>query len=339
MVKGRQTHDTVSFDVNPTSRQILQNLSRLGYLNDLIQAGARIHQAGCNGCIGMGQAPATGRISLRTVPRNFPGRSGTREDQVYLCSPETATASALTGVITDPRRLEMACPVFAEPEKIAINNEMILPPLDLETAKKTALQKGPNIKSLPVFADFPEQLELPVLLVVGDDISTDEIMPAGQRVLPYRSNIEKMSDFVFADVDREFVARARRTDQPGFAIIAGNNYGQGSSREHAALVPRYLGLRVVIARSLARIHRQNLINFGILPLLLVEFESSPGVLVHDRLVLNDLHNFLGCEDTLTVAVVGKDARLTCRHDLTEREREILLSGGLLNFVGRREYKR
>ncbi len=339
MVKDRQTHDSVSFDINPSSRQILENLSRMGLLSDLIHAGARIHQAGCNGCIGMGQAPATGRISLRTVPRNFPGRSGTKEDQVYLCSPETATASALTGVITDPRDLEMSYPEFSEPKDISINTDMLLPPLNPELAKEQELKKGPNIKSLLDLGDFPDRLEVPVLLKVGDDISTDEIMPAGQRVLPYRSNIEKMSEFVFADIDGDFHQRARKTGEPGFAIIAGNNYGQGSSREHAAIVPRSLGLRVVIARSFARIHRQNLINFGILPLLASNDSELDAIETDDRLELADLHAFLSGGNQLTVKVAGKDSMMTCRHDLTDREREILRDGGLINLFRRRQKQR
>jgi aconitate hydratase len=335
MVRGRQVNNAVSFDVNPTSRQILGNLSRQGYLSDLIQAGARIHQAGCNGCIGMGQAPATHKISLRTVPRNFPGRSGTSEDMVYLCSPETATASALTGVITDPRDLDMPYPQFEEPKEIVINIPMLEPPFDEKTAKQTELIKGPNIKSFATFDRLPDSLDLPVLLKVGDDISTDEIMPAGQRVLPYRSNIEKMSEFVFADVDHTFYERARQTPPPGFAIVAGNNYGQGSSREHAALVPRFLGLRVVIARSFARIHRQNLVNFGVLPLIVSdENEDLAPISRGDRLVLADLHGFLNDRREIEVRVPEKDRTLRCHHNLSPREIEIVLSGGLLNHIRR-----
>ncbi len=336
MVKERQTHDSVSFDINPSSRQILENLSKLGLLSDLIHAGARIHQAGCNGCIGMGQAPATGRISLRTVPRNFPGRSGTREDQVYLCSPETATASALTGVITDPRDLEMPYPKFTEPTEIAVNTDMLLPPLNPDLAKQHELKKGPNIKGLLNFGDLPDSLKVPVLLKVGDDISTDEIMPAGQRVLPYRSNIEKMSEFVFADVDSEFPRRARETGEPGFAIVAGNNYGQGSSREHAAIVPRFLGLRVVIAKGFARIHRTNLVNFGILPLLLTNEGDLDSMAKDDTLELTGLHAVLSNGEQVEITVGGKNKIIACHHDLTEREREILLNGGLINLFRRQQ---
>jgi aconitate hydratase len=239
VVDGKQVHDRVSFDVNPTSRQILENLIRMGLLEKLIRAGARLHQAGCNGCIGMGQAPATGRISLRTVPRNFPGRSGTQEDQVYLCSPETATASALTGVITDPRTLDMPYPRFIAPERVSINTDMLIPPAP--PGGHVELVKGPNIESLPPLDPLPDRVEGPVLIKLGDNISTDEIMPAGERVLPYRSNIPVISTFVFAGVDASYYQRALPYEKSGSLIVGGRNYGQGSSREHAAIGPRYLG--------------------------------------------------------------------------------------------------
>ncbi|MGO1550418.1 MAG: aconitate hydratase, partial [Nesterenkonia sp.] len=196
ILRDRQSSDRVSFDVNPTSREILQDLTRGGWILELIRSGARIHQSGCNGCIGMGQAPAVGRNSLRTMPRNFPGRSGTDEDSVWLCSPETAAAAALTGRITDPRDLDMAYPVPQLPAKYSINTEMLLPPLQESEARKVELVKGSNIKSLPTFDPLPEDIDLPVLLKVGDNISTDEIMPAGSRVLPFRSNIPKIAEFV-----------------------------------------------------------------------------------------------------------------------------------------------
>jgi aconitate hydratase len=199
ITEGKRVHSRVSFDINPTSRQILENLIQLGLLGKLIHAGARLHQTGCNGRIGMGQAPATGKISLRTVPRNFPGRSGVQEDQVYLCSPETAAASALTGVITDPRTLDMEYPRFEEPESIIISDENLAPPAD--GGEDVELEKGPNIKPLPVLYPLPDQFEGRVLMKVGDDVSTDEIMPAGARVLPYRSNIPEIAKFVFSSID------------------------------------------------------------------------------------------------------------------------------------------
>jgi aconitate hydratase len=331
IVRGRRVHENVSFDVNPTSRQILENLVRDGHLMSVIHAGARIHQAGCNGCIGMGQAPATDKISLRTVPRNFPGRSGTREDKVCLVSPETAAASALMGVITDPRTLRMAYPSVRDPEHPLLNMEMLSPPLAPEEARRVNLIKGPNIQALPEFEPLPEDLDLPILLRVGDDISTDEIMPAGARVLPYRSNIPKISGFVFEAVDGTYPQRAKEARQ-GHAIAAGRNYGQGSSREHAALAPRYLGLRIVIAKGFARIHWQNLIDFGVLPLSFEdasEYErEEPGQILLFRRLRQQLRD--SREITVENATAGRHFIL--HHDLSSRQIEMLLSGGLINWA-------
>jgi aconitate hydratase len=271
MVAGRQTHDAVSFDVNPSSREILADLTRMGATFDLIAAGARIHQAGCLGCIGMGQAPAAGRHSLRTFPRNFPGRSGTKNDAVWLCSPETAAASALTGVITDPRalaaQLGLDYPTLALPERASVNTAMLEAPLPPEQALAQELVKGPNIASLPAFPQLAERIEAPVLLKVGDDVSTDEISPAGAQALPLRSNIPKLAEFTFTPIDPDYPRRAAElTHGSGHVVIGGHNYGQGSSREHAAITARYLSLHAVIAKSFARIHWQNLANFGILAL-------------------------------------------------------------------------
>ena len=336
IVKDRLIAENVSFDINPTSRELLEQLIAEGELKHLIHAGARLHQAGCNGCIGMGQAPATGKISLRTVPRNFPGRSGTKEDLVYLCSPETATASALTGVITDPRQLGIAYPKVKLPKKSIINREMLIPPLPEEEALKVELVKGPNIQTLPPLDPLPDNLELPILLKVGDNISTDEIMPAGARVLPYRSNIPKMSEYVFEIVDPTYAKRALARNPPGgHTIIAGENYGQGSSREHAALAPRYLGLRVVIAKSFARIHRMNLVNFGILPLTFDDPSLYDSLELGDVIVLDNIREQLAeSVETrrLTVRVPQKDLTFTVSHTLFPRMIEVLLAGGLTNWI-------
>tara|TARA_R110002096_G_scaffold238581_19_gene430224 strand:+ start:4584 stop:6524 length:1941 start_codon:yes stop_codon:yes gene_type:complete len=334
MVDGRQICKSVSFDVNPTSRQLLDNLVELSYLGKLIRAGARIHQAGCNGCIGMGQAPATGRISLRTVPRNFPGRSGTREDQVYLCSPETAAASALTGRITDPRELDMPYPEWREPEEIRVHRSMMDAPETAEKAVKVELIKGPNVASLPKLEPLPETLEGPVLLKVGDDISTDEIMPAGARVLPFRSNIPKMSEFVFEGVDPGYVERALEYQKSGSLIVAGDNYGQGSSREHAALAPRFLGLRAVIAKSFARIHWQNLANFGILPLTFVDPQDYDAIEDGDQLKIEGIREILqqGGDDAITVRNNTKNTTFEARHRLSSRQRKMILAGSILATV-------
>ena len=334
MVEGKQVQERVSFDVNPTSRQILENLVALGILEKLIHAGARLHQAGCNGCIGMGQAPATGRISLRTVPRNFPGRSGTKEDQVYLCSPETAAASALTGVITDPRTLDMEYPRFAELEGIRINTAMLVPPSKQDEI--VALEKGPNIRPLPDFDSLPDTLEGPVLLKVGDDVSTDEIMPAGARVLPYRSNIPEISKFTFSQIDETYYKRALEYQTRGSFVVGGDNYGQGSSREHAALGPRYLGLRCVIAKSFARIHWQNLVNFGILPLTFVDRDDWEKIDRDNVLAISDVRSAIQRGSKVTVMNETKKESYEVEHSMTSRQVEMLLEGSLLNLVRRKQ---
>jgi aconitate hydratase len=336
MLKGRKVADGVSLDVNPSSRQTLEELIDNGQLWPLVHAGGRLHQAGCNGCIGMGQAPATGRISLRTVPRNFPGRSGTKEDSVFLCSPETAAASALTGVITDPRTLDFPYPRVEAPKERRVNTDMLKPPLSEGEALEVELVRGPNIDSLPMLDALPDRLEIPVLLKVGDDISTDEILPAGARVLPYRSNIPKISEFSFEAVDPTYAKRAaEQRVRSGHAIVAGENYGQGSSREHAALAPRYLGLRLALSKQFARIHKQNLINFGVLPAtfkLPKDYEQlAPG----DVLILEDLRARL-LEDKeiidLDMVVKGKNIALPIQVSLFHREKEVLLAGGLTNWI-------
>jgi len=333
VARGRQTHDRVSFDVNPTSRQTLETMASEGWLLDLVAAGARLHQAGCNGCIGMGQAPATGRISLRTFPRNFPGRSGTKDDLVYLCSPETAIASALAGVISDPRELDVPYPGFHAPERSYVNTEMLVPPGD---GRDVALEKGPNIASLPEFDPLPETLSGPLLLKVGDDVSTDGIMPAGARVLPYRSNIPAMADFVFDVIDDTYPRRAIEARAAGgHFVVGGDNYGQGSSREHAAIAPRYLGLRAVIAKGFARIHRQNLVNFGILPLTFTDPADYDRVQQGDLLELPDVRDRLapGAELELVDRTQGETYRL--QHRLSPREIEIVRAGSLISLVGTR----
>lgn len=335
MVRGRQVHPRVSFDINPTSRQQLETLIRSGLLADLVRAGARLHQAGCNGCIGMGQAPATGRRSLRTTPRNFPGRSGTKEDSVYLCSPETAAASALTGMITDPRDLGIPYPKLSLPEPV-INTEMLQPPLPPAEAQRVELVKGPDIAPLPVLDPFPNVLELSVVLTVGDDISTDEILPAGARVLPYRSNIPKISQFAFEGVDPTYVKRAEDVRaRGGHAIVAGKNYGQGSSREHAALATRFLGLRLVLAQSFARIHWENLVNFGVLPVTFVDPKDAAGLDVGDVLSLEGIHGALMNGASMTVRVLNQSRSIPITHTLSERQVAVLLAGGLINWVRQR----
>jgi aconitate hydratase len=280
----------------------------------------------------MGQAPATDKISLRTVPRNFPGRSGNREDRVCLVSPETAAASALTGVITDPRDLDMPYPRVADLDQPLLNHQMLVAPPPVDESRGVALEKGPNIASLPVLDGLPNKLELPVLLKVGDNISTDAIMPAGARVLPFRSNIPKIAEFAFDMIDQSYYRRAKQLEgTEGHAVIGGSNYGQGSSREHAALAPRFLGLRVVITRGFARIHAQNLVNFGILPLEFAVPSDYDQIGSGDTLVLDDLHEQIR-QNRLSIENRSRSRTFEARHGLSARQIEVLLAGGVINWI-------
>ncbi|MEU3270865.1 aconitate hydratase [Saccharomonospora sp. NPDC006951] len=342
IVRGRQTSDAVSFDVNPSSREIFADLTKMGVTFDLISAGARIHQAGCMGCIGMGQAPAKGSNSLRTFPRNFPGRSGTAEDSVWLCSPETAAASALTGVITDPRELAERSGLewtgLGLPSKATVNTDMLVAPLPPDEAKAVTLVKGPNISSLPDFPPLPGELRGPVLLKLGDNVSTDEISPAGAQALPFRSNVPKLADFTFTRIDETYPRRARETGEQGHFVVAGDNYGQGSSREHAAITPRHLGLRAVLAKSYARIHWQNLANFGILALEFTDPADYDRIELEAVLVLRDPREQLANGTEITVHNETRDEDYRLLHRLSGRQVEAVLAGGripLLASEGRR----
>ncbi|MCV7258202.1 aconitate hydratase [Mycobacterium shimoidei] len=340
MVAGRQTVPQVSFDINPTSRQILADLTKMGATTELVIAGARIHQSGCMGCIGMGQAPAVGRNSLRTMPRNFPGRSGTKEDSVWLCSPETAAASALTGVITDPRewasKAKMDYPKLDLPQQSSVNTAMLVEPLPEDEARQVEPVKGPNVSDLPELSRLPDEIEGPVLLKVADNISTDEISPAGARALPFRSNIPKLAEFSFTQIDESYPDRAQQTGEAGHVIVGGDNYGQGSSREHAAIAPRYLGLRVVIAKSFARIHWQNLANFGVLALEFDNPDDYDSVDQDDTLRLTDLRTNLAKQDTLQVDNLTKETSFTVRHRLSPRQVKDVLAGGLIPRLAEEE---
>lgn len=324
ILDGAQAHQQVSLDINPTSREVLADLIAGGWLTKLVSSGARIHQSGCMGCIGMGEAPAKGRNSLRTMPRNFPGRSGTDEDSVWLCSPETAAAAALTGEITDPRDLDAEYPRVRLPERFSANRSMLIPPLPPDEAREVELIKGSNISSLPDFDPLPEDIDLPIALKVGDDISTDGILPAGSRVLPYRSNIPKISEFTFTQVDPTYAKRAAALEG-GHAIVGGENYGQGSSREHAVIAPRYLGLRVVIAKSMARIHWQNLANFGVLALDFADGSDYDSLSQGDVLEFRDLREQLGKSRSITAEVAGRSVNF--QHRLSPRQVEMVLAGG------------
>ncbi|KGX89569.1 aconitate hydratase [Pontibacillus marinus] len=339
IVKDKQVADGVSFDINPTSRQMLTDLVKNSHMASLLPAGARLHQAGCNGCIGMGQAPATGRNSLRTTPRNFPGRSGTKEDSVFLCGPETAAASALTGKITDPRDLEMDFPDISAPDNPTIDMTLLDKPKLPEEAKQIELQKGPNIASIPEMDELPDEMELPILLKMGDNISTDEILAGGARVLPYRSNLPEISKFTFEIVDNTYYDRAMEIkDQGGHAVVGGYNYGQGSSREHAALAPRYLGLRVAIVQDFARIHWQNLVNFGVLPLTFSTSEEKDKLEQGDVLQFSGLREAIQNGQEIKAKVKDKNKEINLRHTLSVRQVDMMLKGGLINWVRDRDKK-
>jgi len=337
IVKGKMIPSEVSFDINPSSRQTFQNLTQQGSLAHLLGAGARLHQTGCMGCIGMGQAPASGSISLRTMPRNFPGRSGTIDDQVYLCSPETAAASGLTGKITDPRDLEQTMgityPKWEEPESISINTQMLIAPANGQ-AHEVELKKGPNIKSLPEFEALPDEIEVPVILKMGDNISTDEILKAGADVLPLRSNIQEISKYAFWVLDTTFHDRAieARETHGGHIVVGGENYAQGSSREHAALAPRYLGQKAAIVKSYSRIGWQNLINFGILPLEFVNPEDYDDLEQGDRVKIVNIREAIKHQHNLTGIIEAKDKQIPLTYNISQRQVDILLAGGLINQV-------
>lgn len=327
-LETREVSRDVSFEINPGSRQVLENLTAQGDMLTLVRAGARVHQAGCLGCIGMGQAPPTGAISLRTFPRNFPGRSGTKNDQVYLCSPEVAVAAAITGKITDPRDLG-AYPEFKLPERYLPGDTRIEPPRPEGSAVE--IIRGPNIAPFPGFTAPPADWQGEVLLKVEDNITTDHIMPAGARVLPLRSNVPAISEFVYEAVDPDFVQRARQRG-PGL-VVGGDNYGQGSSREHAALAPRYLGVEVKLVKSFARIHKANLINFGIIPLTFVDPADYERIGQGDRVRIPAIREQIAAgAETLEVEV--GEQRIPVRLEVSPRHREILLAGGLLNWASR-----
>lgn len=328
MLKGRTVHPEVSLSIAPGSRQVLSMLSENGALTDLLQAGARILESACGPCIGMGQSPNSEGVSLRTFNRNFEGRSGTADAGVYLVSPETAAASCLTGYITDPRTLPPV-PELAPVEHFPINDNMIDLPASESEYEQVEVLRGPNIKPLPQAAPLADEISLPCLLKVGDNITTDHIMPAGSKILPYRSNIPHLSQYCFEVCDKEFPERAMAAE--GGFIVGGANYGQGSSREHAALVPLYLGIRAVIAKNFARIHKANLVNAGILPLEFDNPEDYDKISLSDELRLTGVLSGLetGCV-IMTNRTAGTVISLKC--DISPRQAAVIRAGGLLNYT-------
>ena len=329
MLKGKTVHPDVSLSISPGSKQVYTMLAQCGALADLIAAGARILECACGPCIGMGFSPKSAGVSLRTFNRNFLARSGTADAQVYLVSPETAAASAITGVFTDPTTLGTA-PEIAVPTHFVINDNLIEMPACAEEAADITVERGPNIKPIPVGKAPAEDLTCELILKVGDNITTDHIMPAGTKILPYRSNVPKLSEFCFTVCDKEFPERAKAKN--GGIIVGGVNYGQGSSREHAALVPLYLGIKAVVAKSFARIHVANLINFGIVPLTFANPEDYDRIDEGDALEIAGFANGVATSDKITLKDITKGIEIPLVLTATERQRAILGAGGLLNYT-------
>ena len=329
ILKGKTVHPDVSLAIAPGSKQVYNMLAQNGALADLIAAGARILECACGPCIGMGQSPNSKGISLRTFNRNFEGRSGTADGQIYLVSPETAAASALTGVFTNPQTLGEEAPI-ALPEKFLINDNMVVAPAPESEMDKVEILRGPNIKEFPTTDPLPETIAAKALLKVGDNITTDHIMPAGAKILPYRSNIPYLSNFCFGVCDKEFPARCREYGKG--IVIGGANYGQGSSREHAALVPLYLGVKAVIAKSFARIHCANLANAGILPLVFKDEADYDRIDQMDELELPDIRSAIAGNSKIIVKDLTKGIEFEAEAVLSARQREMVLAGGLLNYT-------
>jgi aconitate hydratase len=329
ILKGRTVDPRVSLTISPGSKQVYHMLAKNGALAVLIDAGARILECACGPCIGMGQSPNSAGVSLRTFNRNFLGRSGTADAQIYLVSPETAAASAVAGVLTDPRTLGGEAPIAA-PDRFDIDDNMIIPPAPPEEAPSVEIIRGPNIKGFPKTSPLPETIAAKALLKVGDNITTDHIMPAGSKILPYRSNIPRMSQFCFTVCDPEFPERCKKYGKG--IIVGGSNYGQGSSREHAALVPLYLGIRAVIAKSFARIHCANLANAGILPLVFLDEKDYDGIDPMDELELPDIREAVEKKQRIFVRNRTKHTQFEAAAALSDRQRKMVLAGGLLDYT-------
>ncbi len=333
ILKGKTVAPNVSLSIAPGSKQVLAMLAENGALADMINAGARILESACGPCIGMGQSPNSKGISLRTFNRNFEGRSGTADAGIYLVSPETAAASAISGVLTDPRTLgEM--PEIKMPLHFEINDNMVEMPLGEKEAENAKVIYGPNIKAVPLGHKLEATIKTDVLLKVGDNITTDHIMPAGSKILPFRSNVPYLSQFCFGVCDKSFPERCKKAGSG--IIVGGSNYGQGSSREHAAFVPLYLGIRAVIAVSFARMHKANLINSGIIPLVFANPDDYNGIDEGDTLELSGIDDAIAGADKVTVNNITKNTKITLNAEFSERARKILLAGGLLNYTANRE---
>ncbi|WP_252234703.1 aconitate hydratase [Clostridium sp. ZS1] len=326
ILKGNKVHENVSLVIGPGSRQVMEMIARNGALADIISSGARILENSCGPCIGMGQAPGTNGISLRTVNRNFYGRSGTLSGQIYIVSPETAAVSAIKGCLTDPREMDVDIKVDM-PEKFIIDDSMILEPA--KTNEEVEVVRGPNIKPFPINKALGDKIDGKVLIKVEDNITTDHIMPSNSKLLPFRSNIPYLSEFCFNTVDTEFPKRAKEFN--GGFIIAGENYGQGSSREHAALAPLYLGVKAVIAKSFARIHKANLINNGIVPIEFKDFSDYEKINLVDDLLMENISNNLNT-GVLKIKNLTKNSEFEVLVKLTSKEIDVIKAGGRLNYV-------
>lgn len=327
ILKGKTVHPDVSLTISPGSKQVFEMLAANGALADLIDAGARILECACGPCIGMGQSPRSGGVSLRTFNRNFEGRSGTEDAKIYLVSPETAAASALSGVLTDPTTLEMEISI-EQPESFTVNDNLLDPPA--QDGDSVVVERGPNIKPFPKHERMADSISGRTLLVVGDNITTDHIMPAGAKILPFRSNIPKISEFCFTRCDEEFPSRAKAWG--GGVIVGGANYGQGSSREHAALAPLYLGVKAVIAKSFARIHAANLINNGILPIVFADPEDYSEFHLGDEITLPDVKRKILAGEDLEIKNETTGATVRGTISLSDRQKKMLAAGGLLNYT-------
>ncbi len=344
MLEGKRVHPDVVFAVAPGSKQALELITQNGQLLNFLKAGARILESACGPCIGMGFAPPSGGVSVRSFNRNFKGRSGTPDAKVYLASPEVCVAAAIAGEIIDPRKLaerEGVKWVKVEmPKKFPYGDEAFIPPLPKEEREKVEIYRGPNIKPLPEFEPLPEKIEGEVALIVEDNITTDHIMPAGAKILPLRSNIYAISEYVYHYVDPEFVPRMKKLKEKGKAgiIIGGENYGQGSSREHAALAPRFLGVRAVIAKSFARIHHANLVNFGIVPLEFKNKEDYNKFTLGDEIEIPDLIERLKKGEDIVVINKTTGEEIVCTYNLTPIQKEILIAGGRLNYIKNKQKK-
>ena len=329
ILKGKTVHPDVQLSIAPGSKQVLSMLAENGALAIMLDAGARVLESACGPCIGMGQSPNSGGISLRTFNRNFEGRSGTKDGQIYLVSPELAAASALTGVLTDPRTLG-DMPEFKLPEKFLVNDNMVVEPVSEEDMDSVEVLRGPNIKPFPTSEPMPKNIEAKVSLKVGDNITTDHIMPAGAKILPLRSNIPEISKYCFAVCDESFHDRALEMGKS--IIIGGSNYGQGSSREHAALAPLYLGVKAVITKSFARIHMANLINAGIVPMTFANESDYDRIDENDELKIENIANQIASNDVIKVTNVTKGFDFECSVSFSDRQKEMLYAGGLLNYT-------